>query len=130
MPPPTFAPPSPPTGLSRQRCAYHTSREAVARCPECRRFYCRECVTEHDDRLLCASCLKKAAAREDEVKPSAAFAYIRSGLGVVLGFGVAWMFFAMLLVFLASLPTSFDFSETWNSPQSKPKLEEVEEKGN
>lgn len=29
----------------------------MARCPECKRHYCRECVTEHEHRLLCASCI-------------------------------------------------------------------------
>jgi len=45
--------------LTHQRCINHRFREAVARCPECRRFFCRECITEHDDKVLCASCLRK-----------------------------------------------------------------------
>ena len=45
--------------LTHQRCINHMSREAVARCPECRRFFCRECITEHEDKVLCASCLRK-----------------------------------------------------------------------
>ncbi|MCI0613826.1 rhomboid family protein, partial [bacterium] len=40
--------------ISKQRCFFHSQREAVVRCPECGRYYCRECVTEHLDRLLCA----------------------------------------------------------------------------
>lgn len=43
--------------LARQRCATHAHREAVSRCPACRRYYCRECVTEHAGRLLCVQCL-------------------------------------------------------------------------
>ncbi|HTS25286.1 MAG TPA: hypothetical protein VMH81_05395 [Bryobacteraceae bacterium] len=50
--------PNPPI---HQRCWNHESREAVCRCPECLRSFCRECVTEHDARLLCASCLKSLA---------------------------------------------------------------------
>jgi len=45
----------------QQRCWNHELREAVCRCPECGRSYCRECVTEHQARLLCASCLAKLA---------------------------------------------------------------------
>lgn len=45
------------TVLARQRCWTHAQREAVSRCPSCRKFYCRECVTEHDGRLLCVQCL-------------------------------------------------------------------------
>jgi hypothetical protein len=48
--------------LIHQRCFTHASREAAARCPECQRFYCRECVTEHEDRVICAGCLAKMAA--------------------------------------------------------------------
>jgi hypothetical protein len=47
--------------LARQRCLHHSSREAIARCLDCRQFFCRECITEHDERLVCASCLKKVA---------------------------------------------------------------------
>ena len=45
--------------LAHQRCFNHAVREAVARCPECGQCFCRECITEHDDRVVCAACLKK-----------------------------------------------------------------------
>ena len=48
----------------RQQCWNHESREAVCRCPGCGRSYCRECVTEHGARLLCAACLRKARAAD------------------------------------------------------------------
>jgi len=41
-----------------QRCWNHDQREAVCRCPACGRHFCRECVTEHESRLLCAACLQ------------------------------------------------------------------------
>jgi hypothetical protein len=44
-----------------QRCFHHERREAVCRCPQCRRSFCRECVTEHEDRLICAACLRESA---------------------------------------------------------------------
>lgn len=50
--------------LARQRCWTHAQREAVSRCPECKRFYCRECVTEHDGRLLCVQCLSAGTAMQ------------------------------------------------------------------
>ena len=50
--------------LARQQCFNHPGREAIVRCPSCRRDYCRECVTEHDDRYLCSSCLRAQAAKE------------------------------------------------------------------
>jgi hypothetical protein len=45
------------TAVAHQRCLHHHEREAVARCPECGHYFCRECITEHDERVICASCL-------------------------------------------------------------------------
>ncbi len=47
--------------LIHQRCWNHELREAVCRCPSCSRHFCRECVTEHQSRLLCAACLQAIA---------------------------------------------------------------------
>jgi hypothetical protein len=52
--------------LTHQRCYHHQFREAVARCPECGRFFCRECITEHADKVLCASCLGKTLGPDGE----------------------------------------------------------------
>jgi len=52
-----------PPGAIQNRCWNHEEREAVCRCPGCGRPFCRECVTEHQARLLCAACLEKAARR-------------------------------------------------------------------
>ena len=57
----------PPTAL-QNRCWNHELREAVCRCPECGRSFCRECVAEHEQRLLCASCLKNSV----RIAPAAA----------------------------------------------------------
>ena len=43
----------------QQRCWNHEAREAACRCPACGRSYCRECVSEHEGRLLCAACLSR-----------------------------------------------------------------------
>ena len=43
-----------------QRCLYHSSREAVCRCPSCQNYYCRECVLEHEGKLICTRCLAAA----------------------------------------------------------------------
>src|SRR5580658_5639715 len=50
----------------QQRCWNHEAREAACRCPACGRSYCRECVSEHEGRLLCAACLAAAAARKGQ----------------------------------------------------------------
>ena len=46
----------------QQRCWNHAEREASCRCPRCVRSFCRECVTEHESQLLCASCLQSVTA--------------------------------------------------------------------
>lgn len=48
--------------LAHQRCALHADKQAAARCPRCGRFYCRECVTEHKGKVLCAACLSSGVA--------------------------------------------------------------------
>ena len=98
--------------LSRQRCFNHASREAAARCLECQRFFCRECVTEHDDRVLCAACLKRLA------KPGAA-RRLRWTRGLAqtgecaLGILIAWMLFLLVGQGLLRAPSSFHDSALW-----------------
>jgi len=41
------------------RCLNHEDRLAAARCLACGNSFCRECVTEHGGRLICAACLRK-----------------------------------------------------------------------
>jgi len=45
--------------ISSARCLNHEERLAAARCLACGNSFCRECVTEHDGRLICAACLRK-----------------------------------------------------------------------
>jgi hypothetical protein len=56
--------------IHTRRCARHVDREAAARCPSCGGFFCRECIVEHEGRLLCTSCLAResasAKARQDK----------------------------------------------------------------
>jgi hypothetical protein len=55
-----------PALLRQQRCIHHPQREASARCPECGKYYCRECITEHDDRVICAACLGKLMQKKEK----------------------------------------------------------------
>lgn len=98
--------------FSHQRCAHHPVREAVARCPECGGFFCRECITEHEDRVICASCLKQlahtAAARR------ASFAGLGRIVFCALGFLIAWLFFYETGRTLLLIPTSFHDGTLWH----------------
>jgi hypothetical protein len=77
--------------LADQRCFNHALREAVARCPQCTQFFCRECITEHDDRVLCAACLRTLA--KVPLLKRRSFARIFRLAQVMLGLLAAWLFF-------------------------------------
>ena len=100
-------------GLSQQRCFQHSLREAVARCPGCRRFYCRECVTEHDSRLLCAACIKKLApvshARRNWLLHALRVLQVAFGLFVTI------VFFHTVGRQLLAIPSTFHDGSVWRT---------------
>lgn len=98
--------------LTQQRCFNHAVREAVARCPECKQFFCRECVTEHDDRVLCAACLKKLT-RKPLVQRLALARILWAGQ-CVFGLLIAWYFFFLIGRGLLKLPDSFHEGTLWH----------------
>jgi hypothetical protein len=96
-----------------QRCHNHRMREAAARCPECSRFFCRECITEHADKVLCATCLGKAVGSA-ETRPHRLEWFFRlSHLG--LGVLILYMLFYYLAWILLMLPSSFHEGTLWQS---------------
>ena len=97
--------------LATQRCFHHSLREAVALCPECRHYYCRECITEHDDRVICATCLRKLAVVTEKKRVS--FAWVPPLLQLSFGVGVIWLFFYFFGAALLSIPSSFHEGEVW-----------------
>ncbi len=99
--------------LADQRCFNHAQREAVARCPSCRNFFCRECVTEHEDQIICAACLGKLA-RVPLLQRRGFAALIRAGQCLV-GLLAAWFFFYLLGESLLALPSSFHEGTLWKS---------------
>ncbi len=86
-----------------RRCSNHPSREAAVRCPECARFYCRECVVEHHGRMICTTCV----TRDEAAQPAGRFPAIRWSLFAIGGFLLAWMIFYYLGVLLARIPSTF-----------------------
>lgn len=98
--------------LASQRCINHPHREAAARCPECGRFFCRECVVEHDTRVLCASCLAKLT-RPARKKRFRFFGLLTRTAQVVLGFAILWLFFYYLGRILLAIPSSFHEGTVW-----------------
>ena len=97
--------------LAHQRCFNHATREAVARCPECKQFFCRECVTEHEDRVVCSACLKKLTHKP--LAQRLAFAQIFWLAQCALGLLIAWYFFFLIGEGLLKLPSSFHEGTLW-----------------
>lgn len=100
--------------LAQERCFHHTDRQAAARCPRCRHCYCRECITEHDEKIICASCLAQLA------RPRKSAARLISLLtvptGFLAGFLAIWLFFHLLGRGLLLLPDKFHEGTVWVAP--------------
>jgi hypothetical protein len=97
--------------LIQQRCFNHMRREAAAKCPECGRFFCRECVTEHSDRVLCAACLKRIFPHEER-HPGRGKIF-RHGMLTILSFFLLWFLFYGLGRLLLLLPSTFHEGTIW-----------------
>jgi hypothetical protein len=97
--------------VAHQRCYNHAEREAAARCPECKRFFCRECVSEHDDRVLCAACLVK------RTRPGFTKRYHLRGVVVMLqamvGLVLLWLVFYTIGRILLNIPDTFHEGAVW-----------------
>jgi hypothetical protein len=90
--------------VAQERCFNHASREAVARCPECGRTFCRECVSEHDDRVICAFCLKRPGQKA--ARPYRLVGLVRLAQ-VLMGVLLLWSSFYLLGRALLTIPSSF-----------------------
>ena|SRR5437667_2946853 len=97
--------------VAHQRCFHHDLREAVARCPSCRNFFCRECITEHDDRVICAACLKKLRS-SDETR-AGHFGILRCLAQAVAGLMIASLFFYVIGQILLAVPSRFHEGTFW-----------------
>lgn len=99
-------PPTVPSGVPilDARCWNHESREAVGRCPECHRYFCRECVTEHEGRIICAGCVARLSGAGTDEKRTASVFWIAYAIG---GLILAWLVFYYVGAGLASTPSLF-----------------------
>jgi hypothetical protein len=99
------------SSLAQQRCFNHSQREAAARCVGCRQDFCRECVTEHDDRVLCAICLQKLF--KPPVTRRRGLAVVLRGGQCLMGVVLLWFAFYLAGEALLSIPTSFHEGTLW-----------------
>jgi len=112
-------PPIPP-GVSRttdplytRRCARHREREAAARCPACGESFCRECVVEHEGRLLCTGCLAKELKQHPARRLR--WAVWRRTFSLGAAGLVAWLAFYWGGRVLLKIPPAFHDGTIWKS---------------
>lgn len=99
------------TDITQSRCFHHAGREAVARCPQCARTFCRECITEHEGRVICAGCLQQLTAPEG--RGARRFRWMGRALGVATCLLLAWLFFYGIGRALLAVPESFHEGTVW-----------------
>ena len=100
--------------LTAERCLHHPLREAVARCVECRQVFCRECITEHDDRIVCSACLKKLIAQSDSTRWT--LGKLFAPMPVAIGLIIAWLFFYLAGRVFISIPARYHEGTVWLNP--------------
>ena len=100
-------------GIAKAACMIHVDRAATARCPSCRRFFCGECVTEHDGKLVCAACLgAEVAVRKTETGRFLALhpvSWVQYGLALA----IVWVLFYFFARFLGEIPDAFHDGTIW-----------------
>lgn len=102
--------------LLRRQCFQHPDREAAARCQECQQSFCRECVTEHGERFICAPCLARLAAPAEPASGRLPWARALAPLaGAGAGLLVSWIFFYTLGRLLMLLPAAMHQTEIWSN---------------
>ena len=90
--------------LVHQKCRRHAFREAVGRCLDCKNYFCRECVTEHQGRMICATCVVQGSVVTRRVERPAAALWITLALAGML---LAWLVFYYAGLSLARIPSTF-----------------------
>jgi hypothetical protein len=100
------------TTLATTRCYHHQAREAVARCPECARYFCRECVSDYEGKALCAQCLSTMITGGRRTIKSL-WASLRIALALS-GVTLAWFLFYTLGTLLMRIPA--EFHQGWRQP--------------
>lgn len=98
--------------LSKTTCMLHPERPAAARCPQCSEFYCPECITEHEGKMTCASCLSSETLPDKAISGGR-----RLPFWAILQFTAAlvlcWLAFYYASGLLSDLPDEFHDGTIW-----------------
>lgn len=98
--------------LGDTTCSLHPDRQSTARCPTCRQFYCAECITEHDGRLTCASCLRSRSESSENGKMERRWViapFVQFALALLL----VWVLFYLFGETLGDVPDDFHDGTIW-----------------
>jgi late competence protein required for DNA uptake (superfamily II DNA/RNA helicase) len=104
--------------IHTRRCARHNEREAAARCPSCGGFFCRECIVEHEGRLLCTTCLARQAT--SALARSGQWAGARRHLALAAATLAAVLVFYAMGSILLSVPPEFHEGTIWSPKVGRP----------
>lgn len=91
----------------------HAEREAVARCPSCGGFFCRECVVEHDGQLICSTCLALKAEKAKANSVPRFAARLRENVALIGALLLLWFAFYELGVVLLRIPPELHDGTLW-----------------
>ena len=100
-----------------QTCLNHPTREAAALCPTCKRPFCRECITEHDYKMICANCLADLRKAKTEKKREVRLP-LMPVLQVVIGLIVLWTIYFQIGEILVNIPVELHDGKVWEAPDS------------
>ncbi len=93
-------------------CTIHADRRSTARCPSCRKFYCRECITEHEGKLTCATCL--SLSLEERAKPKQRRRWnLVPVIQVIIALMVSWAVFYLFAATIRDVPDEFHDGTIW-----------------
>ncbi len=104
--------------LASRRCRHHHRREAVARCPGCSAYFCRECVTEHEDRVLCVTCLQRRHLPEPHTRHP--WGWLVRLLGCAVSVTFLWLLWYGMGQMLLALPDTFHDGPLGQQQESRP----------
>ena len=99
--------------IAQQRCRNHVRREAVACCPGCDRYFCRECITEHEDRVLCAACLQILV--QPKTRKNTHFRGLMRCGQFLAGILILYVMFYYLAEILLAIPADFHEGTLWKA---------------
>lgn len=98
--------PSMPQPVARMRCYNHPLREAAALCTVTGKPFCRECIVEHEGRMVSAAVVAELLAKKEKKAGgwwAGAVSWLVAGCSLFL---IVWAFM-LLGKILTSLPHAF-----------------------